>query len=307
LFLSFNIQSLITESIENAPSQPPASESPKVPLRSMPVPQGPRRAAPPRKKKQTPPAETESATSSSLDKDTPTHDGSDTVPEGHTAPAPVPDHEESEVKVIDPTSEVSLSEPADELLESIEQSPTLTALPVSDPEAGPVPPRPVSPPVEVRPEHPDEPEIDTRPTQDLQSPDDAATPAALSIPPTSRISQEEVSKEVVVPEPGEDETPGLVAEDEAEDETTRRQRIAERVAKTGGLNPFGGQPPLPPTPGEEPPVEGRVSEEDVHVEGTAFDDHPATPSAPSVSYSVSHLGGGATAFDGEDDGNDGKY
>ncbi|KAH9969885.1 hypothetical protein BC827DRAFT_1163703 [Russula dissimulans] len=275
----------------------------------MPVPQGPRRAPPPRKKKQTPPAETESATSSSLDKDTPIYDGSDTVPEGQTAPAPVPDHEEAKVEVVDPTSEASLSEPAYEPLESTEQSPTVTALPVSDREAGPVPPRPVSPPVNVRPEHPDEPEMDTRPTQDLQSPDDAAEPAAPSIPPTSRISQEEVSKEVVVPERGGDETPGLVAEDEdeAEDETTRRQRIAERVAKTGGFNPFGGRPPLPPTPGEGPPVEGRASEEDIPVEGTAFDDHPATPAAPSNSYSVSHLGGGATAFDGEDDGNDGKY
>ena len=274
----------------------------------MPVPQGPRRAVPPRKKKQTPPAETEAATSSSLDQDTPTPDGSDTVPEGQSVPAPVPDDEESEVKAADPTSEVFLSGPADELFESTEQSPVVAALPVPIPEAGPVPPRPASPPVNLHPEYPDEPEIDTGSTQDLQSPGDAAEPAAPSTPSTSRVSQEEESEEVVVPEPGEDESPGLVAEVEVEDETTRRQRIADRVAKMGGFNPFGGQPTLPPPPGEEPPsVERKASSEDVPVEGTAFDDRPAAPTAPSISYSVSHLGGGATAFDAGDDENDGKY
>ncbi len=310
MFLSCNIQSLITESIENATSQPPASESPKVPLRSMPVPQGPRRAPPPRKKssqKQTSPAEAE-ATTLLPEKDTAIHDISDAI---QTAPIPVSGHVEPEVDAAaDPNANVCLAESADEKLEPTEQSVSITSQLGPSDEARPgraPPPIPLSPPSVPHSESPDELEVDSRPSQSLVSPDDIGELAVPSIP-----TQEETEVgEVVVPEP--DEAPVAPAEEDDEDETARRHRIAERVAKTGGFNPFGGQLMRSPTLGDEPPsVEREVSGEAIPVESeeTTLQGQPAALAAPSIPYSVFQQGGNATVLDKEgedDDGNDGKY
>jgi len=139
------------------------------------------------------------------------------------------------------------------------------------------------------------------------SPDDIGELAVPSIP-----TQEETEVgEVVVPEP--DEAPVAPAEEDDEDETARRHRIAERVAKTGGFNPFGGQLMRSPTLGDEPPsVEREVSGEAIPVESeeTTLQGQPAALAAPSIPYSVFQQGGNATVLDKEgedDDGNDGKY
>jgi hypothetical protein len=85
--------------VEYFPQETSPSTSPNVPPRAMPVPQGPRRAAPPRKKassKSTPPAET-AAVTPPLEKDVPVYDSP-----ADSAPAPALGHDELE-----------LSEPAD--------------------------------------------------------------------------------------------------------------------------------------------------------------------------------------------------
>jgi hypothetical protein len=130
----------------------------------------------------------------------------------------------------------------------------------------------------------------------------------------SRITQEETEVEpVVVPELDEDETPVAQAEEEDEDETARRQRVAERVAKMGGFNPFGGQPMRSPTLEDEPSdVERKESSGAIPIEseGMTLQSQPAATAEPPIPYSVFQLGGSATVNeegDGDDDGNDGEY
>jgi hypothetical protein len=281
----------------------------------MPVPQGPRRAAPPRKKssqKQTPPAETE-ATTVSLEKETPIHDISDIVAGSQTTPIPVPGYDESEVDAsADPNAIAHLTEPADENLEPTEPSFSTTAQLILDNDAGsgPAPPPiPLSPPLDLHSESPGELEADSKPTQGLQSHGDIGELADPSIPTASQ--QEETETEgVVVPGPDDHDTPVAPAEEDDEDETARKQRIAEHVAKMGGFNPFGGHPMRPPTPGDEPPSIERkasVGAMPVEGEGTTLQGQPPPPNP----YSVFQQGGRATVVneegDNDDDGNDGKY
>jgi hypothetical protein len=158
----------------------------------------------------------------------------------------------------------------------------------------------------------DEPEVDSRPTQDFRSLDDIAESAGPPIPTVPRIAPEETEVEVAAPEPGEDEAPVAAAEedDEDEDESDRRQRIAERVAETGGFDAFGSQPLRSPSLGDEPPyVEHKASSGSISVEddGTTLGNQTASTAAPTTPYSVVQQGGGATAANEEDDGNDGKY
>ncbi|KAH9999639.1 hypothetical protein BJV74DRAFT_163896 [Russula compacta] len=125
-------EALQLTSAEYFPQQPPASASPNIPSRAMPVPQGPRRAAPPRKKfsqKQTPPAETE-ATTLLPEKDTPIHDSSDIIPESQSAPVPVPGHVEPEVGAADPNTGVYASAP-----EYVDEVPTEDSSRVAAPPA----------------------------------------------------------------------------------------------------------------------------------------------------------------------------
>jgi len=284
----------------------------------MPVPQGPRRAAPPRKKssqKQTPPAETEAATSS-FEKDTSIHDVSETISGSQTTPVSVPDHVEPGFDTAaDPNASVRPAETADENFEPIAPSFSVTAVP--DPEAGSArapPPIPPPPPLSPHTESPDELEVDARPKQDILSPEDIGESIVPSIPAVSRITQEEKEVEpVVMPGLNEDETPVAPAEEEDEDETARTQRVAERIAKMGGFNPFGGQPMRSPTLEDEPSdVERKGSGGVIPIEskGTTLQSQPAATAELPIPYSVFLQGGSATVNeegDDDDDGNDGKY
>lgn len=281
----------------------------------MPVPQGPRRAVPPRKKssqKQTPPAETE-ATTSLPEKDTPIHDSSDIIPESLSAPVPVPAHVEPEVGAADPSPGVYASAPeyVDEAL--TEDSSRVAAPPAASPEAGsgPVPPPPSSllPPLDSRPESSDEPQVDSEPMQDIPPPNDIAKSA---VPPIPTAQEETDVEEVVVSEHHEDESLVGAAQEEDEQEYTRIQRISDnaRAAKIGESDPYGEQPVRSASLGEEPPyVERDTSSEVLPVqgEGATPETGSAALVAPSTPYAVFQQGGDATAVNEEDDGNDGKY
>jgi hypothetical protein len=254
----------------------------------MPVPQGPRRAAPPRKKssqKQTPPAEAE-AIPSSPEKGTSIHDSSYTPSEGQSAPVPVQGDVEPEVRATDPDADdVHLSDLAEKNLELTEQASSVTAPPILSPEeeSAPAPPRPASPPLEPQSDSLDSPDVDPSPTQ---APDDIAEPTVPSVSTASQVTQEETEvEEVAIPHASNDEALVAAEEEEVEDDTGRGQGIAEHVTEIGG---------------EELPY---ISSAAIAVEG-----HPAAQAASSesVSYEVVQQGGGATAVD-EDDGNDGKY
>jgi hypothetical protein len=256
----------------------------------MPVPQVPRRAAPPRKKssqKQTPPADTE-AIASSLEKGTPIHDGSDTLSENQSALVPVPGDVEPEVKATDPDADVDPSDLADKNLESTEHSLGIVVPPVLSPEAGSAaaPPGSASSHLDPQPDL-DNLEVNTSPTH---APDDIDEPSS---PTGSRITQEQTEvEEAAVPHAGDDEAVDA-AEEEEEDDTGRIQSIA----KMGGIDPLDEHSR---SLGEVPYISSGV----IPVES-----HSAAPAVPSESipYSVFQQGGGATAVDEEDDGNDGKY
>ena len=314
------MQSLIYGSVENTSQHPPTSESPNIPPRSMPIPQVPRRAVPPRKKssqKQSPPTEPE-ATTLSPEKDTPILDVSDTISESQTAPIPVPAHVEPEVDVAaDPTADVYSAGSADENLQPTEQTSASQLVPSHEAGSGPVltfvPP---PPPLVPHSESPDDFEVESRTAQSLQSLDNVGEPAVPSSPTVLQTTQEETEAERV--EPDEDEAlvgpAEEVGEEEDEDETARKERIAERVAKMGGFNPFGGQPMRSPSLGDEPPhVERKLSgggEVPVESEWNTPQDQAAAQATPPIPYSVSQQGGSATGVnedDEEDDGYDGKY
>jgi hypothetical protein len=256
----------------------------------MPVPQGPRRAAPPRKKssqKQTPPAEAEPI-ASSPEKGTAIHDSSYSPSESQSAPAPLQGDVEPEVRAADPDADdVHLSDLADKNLELTEQGSSVTVPPILSPEeeSASAPPRPASPPLEPRPESLDldNPDVDPSPTQ---APDDMAEPTVPSISTASQVTQEETDvEEVAIPHASNDDALVSAEEEEVEDDTDRGQGIAEHVAEMGG---------------EELP--------NISSAAIAVESHPAASvvSSESVSYEVFQQGGGATAVD-EDDGNDGKY
>ena len=248
----------------------------------MPVPQGPRRAAPPRKKssqKQTPPAEAE-AIVPSPEKGTSIHDSFYT-PENQSAPVPVPGDVEPDVRATDPDADdVHLSDLADKNLELNEQASSATVLSPEE-EPAPAPPKPASPPLEPQRDFLEDPDVDPSLTQ---APDDIAEPTVPSISTASQFTREDTEDdEVAVPHASNDEALVAAEEEEVEDDTGHGQGIAGHV-------------------GEELPY---ISSAAIAVESES---HPAAPAASSepVSYVVSQQGGGATAVD-EDDGNDGKY
>ena len=275
-------------SVEYFPQQPAASASPNILPRAMPVPQVPRRAAPPRKKssqRQTPPAEAE-AIASLPEKGTTIHDSSYATSESQSAPVPLPGDVEPEVRATDPDADdVHLSDLADKNLELTEQASSVTVPPILSPEeeSAPSPARSASPPLDPQPDSYDNPDEDRSPTQ---PPDHIANATVPSISTASQVTQEETEVEgVAIPHAGNDEALIAAEEEEVEDDTGRGQGIAEHVAEMGG---------------EELPY--------ISSAAIAVESHPAASAASSesVSYVVFQQGGGATAV-GEDDGNYGKY
>ncbi|KAF8490836.1 hypothetical protein F5888DRAFT_1096157 [Russula emetica] len=268
--------------------QPAASASPNIPPPAMPVPQVPRRAAPPRKKssqKQTLPAEAE-AIASSPEKETTIHNSSYTPSESQSAPVPPPGDVEPEVRATDQDADdVHLSDLADKNLELTEQASSVTVPPILSPEEESAPAllRPASPPLEPQPDSLDNADVDPSPTQ---APDDIAEPNVTVPSMASQVTQEETEvEEVAIPHVSNDEALVAAEEEEVEDDPDRGQGIAEHVAEMGG---------------EELPY---ISSAPIAVES-----HPtaSAASSESVSYVVLQQGGGAAAVD-EDDGNDGKY
>jgi myosin tail region-interacting protein MTI1 len=242
----------------------------------MPVPQGPRRAAPPRKKpasKPTPPIETGVAQPTLEDRTI--SDSPGAISDSHAAPVPALSHIEPEVWAADANADGTPSEPAD-------VKPTL-------------PPGPISPSSDPRPESLDTPRVDSKPGQDLPPLGDTTEPSSPGL-----MQKGPEVEEVVTPEPGKDEiaeaATATAEEGEGEDdEGAYRRRAAERGATMGGFNSLGGQP-MPNVPGVIP----------VEDTGAALGSQHAPTDTSAVPYSVFQLGGGTSAADEADEG-DGKY
>lgn len=121
--------------------------------------------------------------------------------------------------------------------------------------------------------------------------------AALQEPAVEPVPAEESHYEepaVSVPPAAETE----VEEEEEEDEIARRKRIAERLSKSGGINPFAAPPPrLASTQDEAPVVEDDREVASAHSTGPEQD--------KTVLEKEEQEGSGVTAE--EDEPGDGKY
>jgi myosin tail region-interacting protein MTI1 len=242
----------------------------------MPVPQGPRRAAPPRKKAASKPTSLiETGVAQLTLEDTTISDSPGAIPDSHAAPVPALSHIEPEMGTADANADGTPSEPAD-------VKPTL-------------PPGPISRSSDPRPESLDTPRVDSKPGQDLPPLGDTTEPSSPGL-----MQKGPEVEEVVTSEPGKDEiaeaATATAEEGEGEDdEAAYRRRAAERGATMEGVNPLGGQP-MPSAPGVIP----------VEDAGGALEGRHAPMDTSAVPYSVSQLGGGTSAA-GEEDEGDGKY
>ncbi len=200
----------------------------------MPVPVMPKRAAPPRRK----PARAVPAP--------PPEDAPQVVPDELEAPPPQPAEPEKDedTKVVEPSPEpspeVTAEEPESESKEPVH--------PPSAQELTPETSDDVHEPTADEDEDPLEAEVDTA-VHKADSPDVEEEP-----PVSSAVSTPVHLPAEVHTEPTHEEQP---EEEEEEDEEARRKRVAEKLAKMGGINPFA----LPQLP-------RRTS---------SSDDHPRTP------------------------------
>ena len=272
---------------------------------SMPVPTVPRRAGPPRKKPVKPPPEApveEAIAAPSVS----TADDHKAV-EAEEKVVLAPEHKEPELKIIDdhraeihdePRSIDSDIQPAEELVveskrassgESIEQGPT------HDVQSPP-------PPDELKQEHKHE-------LEQHVSPDHADQPGDVDTIREDQAEDEDEDEEIIDEQSDHDEKPSVEhhehqhiqldhldddhhtgaesqpnseiaatgTDEDAEEEEVRRKRIAERLARMGGINPFA--PPPPPL---------RQSSEGIgHADSPVVSSHASLDSvAPSVSPDV---------------------
>ncbi|KAI9465008.1 hypothetical protein BJY52DRAFT_755542 [Lactarius psammicola] len=300
------VQILISSSVEYQQASP--STSPNIPPRANPLLQGPRRAAPPRKKvvpKPTLPTETEAAPES-LGEDTP-----GVTSEGLPLPVPVPSNVETEVAAADPIADAFLSEPASgrPTEEPFGGSAPIVHAPEEKTEPSPPPtrlPSDSSDPTNLRPESPKESRVYSRTEHDFLRPDD---PIELDVPSGPQVPRDESElEEATAQEPSKDGV-SMTGEEE-EDETTGGQDIAERVSKTG-FNPSDGQPVTSPSLDETTTIhverKSSVDTLPAGIGGSPLESQPLQPGAPLVSYSVSSQGGSANAVNDEDGGDNGKY
>ena len=297
--------------VEYLSQQTSPGTSPNIPPRAMPLLQGPRRAAPPRKKvapKPTPP-EAE-VTPESVGEDT-----SGVTSEGSPLPIPLPTSVETEVVAADPIALASPSEPtsARPTEESFDVPAPVVRVP--EEEQGPSSPSAqLSPDASgMRAEFPEESQVDSKTDHDLLR---AADPIELDVPSELPDQRDESEfEEATGQEPGkggvsiteEEEEEG---ESEGEDETTQDQHIAERVSEAGGFSPSGVQ--TVPSPVDEATtlhVDRKLSVDNLPEEtgGSAFGSHPLQLDAPLISHSVYQQGGNANEVDDEDGGDNGKY
>ncbi|KAH9035608.1 hypothetical protein EDB84DRAFT_1485222 [Lactarius hengduanensis] len=290
---------LQSASPEYISQQASPATSPNIPPRAMPLLQGPRRAAPPRKKvtpKSTLSTETEVAPES-------LGDTSGVTSEGLPLPIPVLSHVETEVVAADPITDTSSSEPASgrPTEEPLDGSAPIIHIPEEE-KSEPSPPTQLpSDPSDLRPGSPEESQVDSRTVHDFPLQD---VPIELDVPSELQVPREESElEEATAYEPNKDGV--AVTEEEEEDETTRGQHIAERVSKTGEFNPSGGQ--YDTSPLDEPTTlhaERKLSVDTIPT-GTGDSTHEnQSPQlgASLASYSVSSQGGSANAVNDEDGG-----
>ena len=124
--------------------------------------------------------------------------------------------------------------------------------------------------------------------------DSMGQPAVIESEPQSTVEAQEPQVE-----------PESVDEEPEEDEATKRKRIAERLAKSGGFNPFSGPPPrrqsslvssdLPEKsiPSAEPGVGDEISNPDRRdsyrkSSADSFDPAPRQPIRQMSSSSITH-------------------
>lgn len=284
---------LQSASPEYISQQASPATSPNIPPRAMPLLQGPRRAAPPRKKvmpKSTLSTETEVAPES-------LGDTSGVTSEGLPLPIPMLSHVETEVVAADPIADTSPSEPASgrPTEEPLDGPAPIVHIPEEKSEPSP-PTRLPSDPSDLRPGSPEESQVDSRTERDFPLPD---VPTELDVPSELQVPREESElEEATAYEPNKD---GVAVEDE----TTRGQHMAERVSKMGEFNPSGGQPDTSPL--DEPTTlhaERKLSVDTLPTGtgGSTLENQSPQLGASLASYSVSSQGGSANAVNDEDGG-----
>ena len=297
----------IPSPVEDISQQLSPATSPNVPPRAMPIPQGPRRAAPPRKKvtpKQTL-VETEVAPES-------LGEGlSGVTPEDLPSPISVPSHVETEVVAADPIADASPSEPAsggptEESLsgpapivrtteEMLDTSPPSAQLPSDS--------------SDLRPESPKDSQAHSTTVHDLLY---TADPVERDVHSELRnLRNELVFEEATGHEPSKGGVSTTEEEDEDETETTQDQHIPVRVSEAGGFGPSGGQtvpsPPLDETATLHVERKLSVDTDPEETGDSTLERRPLQIGAPLISHSVYQQGGSANVVDDEDGGDNGKY
>ena len=285
----------------------------------MPLLQGPRRAAPPRKKV-TPKSTLAEVAPESLREDT-----SDVASEGLPLPIPVPSYVETEVVAADSIADTFPSEPASggPTEESGGPAPIVLS-PEEITEASPPPAQLLSDASDPRSESLEESQADSTTVHDLLR---TADPIELDVPSELRDPRDESEFEeatrhepskgrVPITEEVEDDAHAYDVEDGDEDghgyegEITREQGIPERVSEAGGFSPSGGQPvPSPFDKTTTLHAERKLSADLLPEEtgDSTFEIQPLQLGASPISHSVSQQGGSANAVDDEDGGDNGKY
>ncbi|KAI0314152.1 hypothetical protein OF83DRAFT_470144 [Amylostereum chailletii] len=220
-----------------------ASNSSSPPT-SMPIPAAPKRAGPPRRKTAT------KSPSPALPSEEPVSTPPAPAPEPvlsedaiHKSPEPVDTTESSVSEAQLAKEEGAMSGDTEKEIGGVIQS----ADEVKEDAPEPIKERPLSSSSDLRPESP------------VTSPDiKPAEPIIESaVPSVTRLPDPEPATHIDEPEEAavEREEPAPVIQEEEEDEETRRKRIAERVAKMGGFNPFTAPPPPEATSTEPEEIE----------------------------------------------------
>jgi len=293
-------------STEDASQHLSSSTSPNIPPRAMPILQGPRRAAPPRKKvtpKQTL-VETEVAPESLGE------DPSGVTPEGLPSPIPVPSYVDTEVVAADPIADVSPSEPASGgPTEDSSSGPALIVGTAEETlEASPPSAQLPSDASDLRPESPKVYQAESTTVHDLLR---TADPIKLDAHSELQDLRDELKfVEATGHEPSKGGVSITEEEEEDEGETTREPHIPERVSEAGGLGPSGGQTVLSPVDETTTLHVERKSSVDTFPEETgdsASESRLLQLGASLISHSVYQQGGSANVVDDEDGGDNGKY
>ena len=293
---------------EHSADKPVTSHKPPT---SMPVPAAPRRAAPPRRKKETPKSSDELPAPSQ--EETVVPEANVPLPESTSNLLADVEGEKIEVPLDVDSEQVPTTEPSllikDETLELAkdsglvtERSTSPTLVKPGDHDDVPEDARAPSVPKEDQPvpSLPEEKltelveegqkEIEERsgidqPEQDLEEPlTEVSKEEEPTRPDTPVDKEDEVEVLTAEPDVAEDK-PEEQPEDEEEDEAIRRARITARLAKSGGFNPFAGGPPVR-KPSESSLPERRTSVETPAPFKPTLHEEQEPPAQPLASSDV---------------------